>query len=128
VLAQRLVRKLCLSCRAPFTPDPAALKKLNLPADRVGQLYRETGQVMIKDKPQQCPACMGMGFRGRVAVFETMVLDDEARKLIAAGQLDALRAHLRKQRMLWLQEAALARVVEGVTSIGEVQRALAKAE
>lgn len=126
IVALRLVRRLCPTCRMPFTPDPAAVQKLNLPADRVNQLYKESGNVVIKQKPQPCPACHGMAYRGRLAVFEVMVLDDTARKLIADGQLDQLRNHLRKQKMLWLQEAALAKVIDGTTSISEITRALSK--
>ena len=125
VIAQRLIRRLCHTCRTPFTPDPAALKKFNLPS-KVDQLYHASGQVMVKDKPQPCPDCMGLGYRGRTGVFEVMVLDDHARQFIAAGADDKLRAHLRRQKMLWLQEAALAKVVEGTTDIKEVTRALTK--
>ena len=126
IIAPRLVRKLCVTCRVPFKPDPAALAKMNLPADKVQQLYKPGGKIMVKKEEAICPDCQGMGYRGRTAVFEVMILDDDARKLIAQGQLDQLRAHLRKQRMLWLQEAALTRVVEGVTAIAEVGRALTK--
>lgn len=125
VLTQRLVRKLCPTCRVPYTPDADALRKLNLPADKVTQLFRASGKVKVgKDKEKACPTCFGIGYRGRFAVFETMVLDDEARRLVQQNQIETLRAHLRKQRMLYLQEAALARVVEGVTDIKEITRAL----
>lgn len=124
VLSQRLVRKLCTTCRTPYRPDPSALKKLNLPPDRVSQLYRASGQVMVKGKPQPCPACQGLAYRGRMAVFEMMPIDDGAREFIASGDTDRLRAHLRKQRMLWLQETALAKVVEGSVDIKEITRAL----
>jgi len=126
ITAQRLIRRLCQSCRAPFSPDPDALRKMNLPVDRIQQLYKETGQVMGKKEPMECPACRGLGFAGRIAVFEVMALDDTARELIAAAQLDKLRAYLRKRKTMWLQEAALSRVVEGVTSISEIQRCFAK--
>lgn len=126
IISPRLVRKLCTTCRIPFKPDPAALQKMNLPPDKVQQLYKPGGKVMVKKEEQVCNDCQGMGYKGRTGVFEVMVLDDDARKLIAQGQLDQLRAHLRKQRMLWLQEAALTRVVEGVTSIAEIGRALSK--
>ena len=69
-----------------------------------------------------------MGFRGRTGIFEVMELDDEARKLWAAGQVEQFRALLRKKKMLWLQEAALVRVVDGTTSIQEAMRALGKTE
>jgi len=123
VISQRLVRRLCHTCRTPFVPDPAAIKKLNLPG-KVEQLYNASGKVMVKDKPQACPDCMGLGYRGRVGVYEVMLLDDQARKYIANKEDDKLRAHLRRQRMLWLQEAALAKVVAGITDIKEVTRAL----
>jgi type II secretory ATPase GspE/PulE/Tfp pilus assembly ATPase PilB-like protein len=126
VLSQRLVRKLCTTCRVPYRPDPEALRKLNLPADRVAQLYKHSGQVLVKKEMQPCPACLGVAYSGRIGVFEVMVLDDQARALIVAGQLDQLRAYLRKQKMLWLQEAALARVVDGTTSIAEITRVLSK--
>ena len=77
---------------------------------------------MIKEEAKPCPDCLGLGFKGRTGLFEVMVFDDEARQLLAAGHLDPLRSYLRKQKMLWLQEAALMKVVEGETSIGEVTR------
>jgi len=123
VISQRLVRRLCHTCRTPFVPDPAALKKLNLPG-KVEQLFNASGKVMVKDKPLACPDCMGLGYRGRVGVFEVMLLDDKARQYIATKEDDKLRAHLRRHRMVWLQEAALAKVVEGITDIKEVTRAL----
>lgn len=124
VVSQRLIRKLCETCKTAYTPDPAALKKLNLPANRVGDLYHSSGQVVVRDKPMTCPMCHGIGYRGRIGVFEVMILDDTAKQFLAAGDEDQLRAHLRKQKMLYLQEAALAKVVEGITDIKEVTRAL----
>lgn len=123
VMSQRLVRRLCTNCRVAYKPDPQALQRMNLPADKVSQFYKHSGQVMVRDKPQPCPVCQGLGYKGRVAVFEVMVFNDETRDLIAAGQFDQLRATLRRQKMLLLQEAALMKVVAGETSIGEVSQA-----
>jgi len=128
IISQRLVRTLCSTCRVSYKPDPQALRKLNLPSDKVNQLYKQTGQVIVRDKPQTCTDCHGIGYRGRVGVFEIMVLDDDARHLIQAGKLDQLRAYLRKNKMLWLQEAALHKAVEGTTSISEITRAMAQQE
>ncbi len=125
IIAQRLIRKLCLTCRMAYQPDPAILKKLNLPADRVKQLYKHSGQVVVKEQTEPCPDCLGLGYKGRTAIFEVMLLDDAARRFIHEGQLDQARAHLRKNRMLYLQESALTKVVEGVTSISEITRVLA---
>ena len=124
IVAQRLVRKLCTVCRQKYKPDAAALKKLNLPADRIKELYKEGGKVVLKNEPEPCPACHGIGYMGRTAAFEVMVLDDEARKMIKTGQLDALRAHVRRRKTLWLEEAALQKVVAGLTSIREAMRAM----
>ena len=55
-----------------------------------------------------------------------MALDDAARALLAQGKLDPLRHYLRKNRMMWLQEAALSKAVEGITSIQEIMRALSQ--
>jgi type II secretory ATPase GspE/PulE/Tfp pilus assembly ATPase PilB-like protein len=125
IIAQRLVRRLCTTCRQPYQPDAAALKKMNLPADRVKEMYKHSGKVLVRDVEQPCPACLGLGYRGRTAVFEIMALDDQARALIAQNQMEALRTHLRKHKMLWLQEAGLFKAVEGATSIAEVTRVLA---
>ncbi len=124
VISQRLVRKLCTVCRQKYKPDVTALKKLNLPADKIKELYKAGGKVVIKNEPETCPACFGIGYMGRFAAFEVLVLDEEARKLIAAGDLNQLRAHVRRQRTLWLEEAALAKVVNGTTSIAECMRAM----
>lgn len=120
VITQRLVRLLCITCRTPYHPDAAALKKLNLPSDRVGELFRASGNVVLKDKASPCPECAGTGYRGRLGCFELMMVDDAAREFIATEKYDQLRLHLRKQKMLWLQEAALAKVVESVSDIKEV--------
>ncbi len=126
IISQRLVRKLCMVCRVSYQPDKDALRKLNLPPDRVSKLYKHTGQVLVREKPQTCSNCHGLGYRERVGVFEVMVLDDDARALIGAGNLDKLRNHLRRRKMHWLQEAALYKALEGVTSISEITRALGK--
>ncbi|MEM9419407.1 MAG: ATPase, T2SS/T4P/T4SS family [Planctomycetota bacterium] len=125
IVAQRLMRRLCHTCRVPYNPDPEALKKLNLPADKVTELYRSSGKVMVKDKEILCPDCHGLGYRGRIAIYELMLIDEQAARYIAANELDSLRLHLRKQKMLYLQEAALTKVVDGTTDIKEVTRVMA---
>ena len=127
IISQRLVRKLCSTCRIAYKPDPAVLKKLNLPPERVPQLYKSSGKIRVgKDRTDTCPQCFGMGYRGRVGVFETMVLDNTARKILGSGQIDQFRSHLRRGKMLYLQESALLKVVEGMTSISEINRVLKK--
>jgi type II secretory ATPase GspE/PulE/Tfp pilus assembly ATPase PilB-like protein len=122
--AQRLVRTLCPECKQAYKPDAAALKKMNLPANRVNELYKASGKVMVDNDEEPCPKCHGIGYIGRTAVFEVLVIDDEARELIRKSDLNGLRSHLRRQKMLYLQETALAKVVAGQTSIREAMRVL----
>lgn len=122
IVSQRLARRLCLTCRAPYHPDAAAMKKLNIKPGSTTHLYKASGKVVVKEEQSTCQDCHGMGYRGRIGAFEVMPVDKMASTLIAAGEGERLRAHLRKQHMVYLQEAALSKVVEGVTDIKEATR------
>lgn len=122
VIAQRLVRRLCVNCRQPYQPSPDILKKLGLPADRVKQLYKKGGQVLIKNKPEVCPVCNGVGYIGQAGVFEVFPIGEAERALVRAGDLNGLKAELRKRQLPTIQQSALRLAVEGVTSIEEVSR------
>lgn len=124
IISPRLIRKLCPACKQAYQPDAAALKKLNLPADRIRQLYKASGTISVDNKPQPCEMCHGLGYHGLTGVFEVMIIDDQAREHLAQDALVPLRNHLRKNKMLLHQEVALAKVVEGQTSISEVMRVL----
>ena len=122
IVSQRLTRRLCVTCRAPYHPDAAAMKKLNMTKETATNLYKASGKVVVKGEESLCQDCHGLGYRGRIGVFEVMPIDREASSLIASGEGERLKAHLRKQHMVYLQEAALSKVVEGVSDIKEVTR------
>ena len=72
-----------------------------------------------------CQNCQGTGYVGRVGVFELMVVDDSVRKLIAEGaSVNRVKSQCRKNRMYYLQEEALLKVIDGTTSMNEVLRGL----
>ncbi len=121
VIAQKMVRRLCENCRTSFQPTPEMIKKLGLPTD-TKELYRKSGQVLIRDKPHQCEVCGGSGFFGQVGVFEVYPMGDEERALFAANDMTGLRALFRRNRKMSLQTAALQHAREGQTSIEEVVR------
>ncbi len=121
VVSQKLVRKLCSNCRTPFKPTPEQLKKLGLPKD-TKQLFRKSGQVLVKEKPQTCQVCQGAGFFGQLGVFEVHEIDEKQRKLIAQNDLTGLRATFRQKKQQSFQHAALQHVVLGNTSVEEVVR------
>lgn len=121
VVNGRLVRELCPNCRQPYTPNPEQLKKLGLPGD-VKQLYKASGKVQVKNKIENCSVCQGTGYFGQTGVFEVMVLDNKARKLLLANDLQGAYMHCRGNKMIFLQQAGLRRVVEGRTTLEEVAR------
>ncbi|MHC4674389.1 MAG: GspE/PulE family protein [Planctomycetota bacterium] len=127
VVAQRLVRKLCIACRQAYRPDKQLLKKANLPVDKIEHFYRvpPEGLVDSKGNPILCPNCQGNGYFGRTGVYEILFIDEDIRGLIRKGQpINAIRAYARKNNMLYLQEVGLQKVIEGTTSMNEVLRAL----
>jgi type II secretory ATPase GspE/PulE/Tfp pilus assembly ATPase PilB-like protein len=123
---QRLVRKLCEKCKEPYEPNREMLRKFNIPADKVKEFYRSAEPVLDRrGKPKRCPNCQGTGFFGREAIFETVFLTDEIRKMLKqAKSRNDIANIFRHARMLLLQEQAIRKVAAGATSINEVIRAL----
>lgn len=118
ILGQRLVRRLCEDCKQPYKPDPDILKKNNLPPEQVKQFFRPP-----PGGSNQCPTCGGLGYRGRVGVFELLVINDRLRDLIRENpQLSVIKAEARKNGMLYMKEEGLRLVVKGITSMDELLR------
>jgi type IV pilus assembly protein PilB len=106
-----------------YAPTPDMLKKLGVTdAKQVPQLFKKGGQVLIKNKPEVCPVCAGIGYFGCEGVFEVYRFGLEEREMIAQGDLAALRAQLRKRNLMSLQQAALKKALTGLTSVEEVTR------
>jgi type II secretory ATPase GspE/PulE/Tfp pilus assembly ATPase PilB-like protein len=122
VIAQKLLRCLCNNCKVAYQPTPEMLKKLGLPSDKVKQLFKKGGQVLIRNKPEICPACNGVGYEGQTGCFGVFPIGDEERKMIAAENWTGLRTAMRKRSLPTVQQAALRKAVEGITSIEEVSR------
>ncbi|HON90556.1 MAG TPA: ATPase, T2SS/T4P/T4SS family [Sedimentisphaerales bacterium] len=124
---QRLLRKLCETCKQGYAPNKELLKKFNLPADKAKVLYRPGKEIFDKrGKPSMCEECQGTGFIGRTGVFEMIVLDDELKKAVrTVKQLPELGMQFRKAKMLYMQEQALRKVIAGTTAINEMLRVLA---
>jgi type II secretory ATPase GspE/PulE/Tfp pilus assembly ATPase PilB-like protein len=127
VTNQRLMRVLCKDCREAFVPDEATLKKLNLPAEKIERFYRPPSDQKLdrKGKPVLCATCQGTGYVGRVGVFEVMAVDPAVAALIAEGApMNRIKAQCRKNKMYYLQEEGLLKVIDGTTSMNEVLRCL----
>ena len=113
VLAQRLVRLLCPKCKEPYRPPAEFLQKFGIPPEKAQVFYREKG----------CDHCHGTGYRGRTGIYELLVCDNSIRDLLVGRpSIQAIKAASRKNGMRTLQEAGLAKVVAGVTSVNEIAR------
>ena len=115
VVAQRLIRTLCPSCALPTTPTPEALADAELDpvSSATWQFRRSVG----------CGACRGTGYRGRRAIAELLVLNDEIRELIIGrAPIRQLKEAARRGGTFSLRESALDLVRDGVTSLEEANR------
>lgn len=114
IVSQRLVRRLCPACRTPVADAQAHFRNFNLPVDPPAdlQLWGPVG----------CAECRQQGYLGRMAIFETLVIDSDYRPLLPAGNTDQLRALAQEKQMPLLFEDGLRRVYAGETSIEEVFR------
>jgi len=122
VVNGRLLRKLCTNCRVSYPPSGDMLKKLGIPEGKVQQLFKKGGQVLIKNKPEVCPVCQGVGYIGQEGVFEVAMVTPEERAMISQGNLQAVKASFRKRQIPTLQQAAIRKAVDGTTSVEEVMR------
>ncbi|MFH1359590.1 MAG: ATPase, T2SS/T4P/T4SS family [Candidatus Omnitrophota bacterium] len=108
VVGQRLARKLCPKCKEAYEPTGEQLRNIKLKADLI---YRAKG----------CEECNQTGYRGRLAIAEVMLLDDELRKLIASQtSYSQIKDTARKNGMNTLLESGLRKVEAGITSLEEV--------
>jgi len=115
IMAQRLVRKVCKRCAAPYTPTPNELRILNIDAAQAGSATFLKGR--------GCGDCNKTGFRGRMGIFEIFVVDDEARKLIyEKAPASVLRLRAREMGMRTLREDGCRKVLAGLTTPEEVIR------
>jgi type II secretory ATPase GspE/PulE/Tfp pilus assembly ATPase PilB-like protein len=123
VTCQRLIRKLCTNCRVEYPPPADMLQKLGVPAGKApSTIFRKGGRVLVKNKEEVCPLCQGAGYFGQEGVFEVFGIGDEERSLLAKGDLSGLRSALRKKRLPFIQEVAVQKLLQGVTSVEEVVR------
>ncbi len=118
VLAQRLARRLCTSCREPYLPTGPDLQLAGLPWQEgmaMPQLYRATG----------CNKCADTGYRGRLAIHEVMEVDESIERLIAShAATDDIAAAARANGMSTLREDGLAKVLMGRTTLEEIARVI----
>ncbi len=116
ILGQRLVRKLCDECKVAYKPKPELLKQAGLTPDKIEAFYRPP-----TNPESVCPKCGGLGYRGRVGVFELFVISERIRDMIRENRpVTDIKAEARKGGMLYMREEGLRLVVKGITSYEEL--------
>ncbi|MFD0911920.1 GspE/PulE family protein [Methylophilus luteus] len=115
IIAQRLVRSLCPHCAEPFEPDDELLQASGLtPAQTIGMRFKHA---------KGCGHCRGTGYKGRKAVAEVLVLNDELREMIIAREpIRQLKEAAAKNGMRTIREAAVSAAGAGMTSLQEINR------
>ena len=115
IMAQRLVRRICEDCRTEFEPSAEMLMELNMRPRtcRGSKLYYGRG----------CDRCNNTGHRGRMGLFELLIMNDEIRDMISGGvSTDQMRFACKKMGMTTLRESGLRALFQGQTTIEEVVR------
>jgi len=153
VLAQRLVRKLCDQCKTPYTPTAQDLRELGIDLDRAKEKLAELrrvaattvighGNPSILPNPadsgsdvltfyrhDSCEACSNTGYRGRIGIFELMIIDEPVRReILNNSDSKTIQKVAQHQGMRLLREDGARQVVAGVTSVEEVLAATQAAE
>jgi type IV pilus assembly protein PilB len=113
VIAQRLVRRVCVHCKEEYVPTEEQLMELELlPEDVKGRMFV---------RGRGCDHCNNTGYRGRMGIYEIMTLDDEIRDMImASASTNLLRDAARKRGMRTLRQSGMIAIFEGLTTIEEV--------
>jgi len=115
ILAQRLIRKVCMECREPIKVHPQLLIDLGIPPDEVKSfpVYKGKG----------CPLCNNTGYKGRVGLYEVMTLKEEIKELVLSrASTSEVKKEAIRLGMKTLRQSGIAKIKEGVTTIEEVLR------
>ncbi len=117
IVAQRLVRVVCPACKHEIEPAPQVLIDLGVSPKEVADY------IVYQGKGEGCKTCSGTGYKGRLAVFEVMAINEELKEFILSGAsaLEIKREAIR-QGMRTLRQSALEKLKQGVTTIEEVVR------
>lgn len=112
VLAQRLVRKLCAACKQEVTASARECEMLGVPVEKAPTIYHAKG----------CDDCGDMGYRGRLGIYELIIIDEKVREMIYQEATEhAILAHCR-QHYPSIREDGYAKVLAGITTLEEVSR------
>lgn len=115
IVAQRLLRRVCPYCSSVEEVWPDLISEFGL--------TKEQAETAIYRRPVGCEKCFDTGYRGRVAIYETLVPSENVRRILRRGgnEQELINA-IEQEGMIWMHEAAMARALAGETSFAEVRR------
>lgn len=113
IVAQRLVRRVCFHCAAPYTPTPKDLKILGL-QQKFGMWRKGVG----------CQACFNSGYLGREVIVELLDIDETVQEIIYEGSITQLHQYLKNISFSSFRVAAIEKVTSGLTTVEEIMRVL----
>ena len=122
ILAQRLVRLLCVHCRQSYPALPELVEEMRL------RRFSDAGDILLY-KATGCEHCSGTGYRGRAAIMEFLTMTDPLRRMVLKhADATVLQAEAQHQGMETLYEDGLRKAVAGLTTIEEVLRVTTQQE
>lgn len=132
IIAQRLVRRLCPACKVEVTPDPEILGLVKRAVANIhsqDEIEAEKLENMVFVGPKGCAECDGVGYKGRLGLYEVMRMNNEIRRLILtnASTLEIEQAALRNG-MVTLEQIGIIKALKGETSLDEVYRVAKRME
>ena len=116
IVGQRLVRRICPHCSVPHLPTELELRSLNLPPTQANLEGWRRGR--------GCQRCFHSGYLGREAIVELLEIDEAVRRLIYRGDQDDLQRYLQQTGFHSFRSSAIAKVLQGKTTVSEVLRVL----
>jgi type II secretory ATPase GspE/PulE/Tfp pilus assembly ATPase PilB-like protein len=123
VIGQRLVRKVCTSCKEPFTPDAESMERVK---KIISELTPDSGYKAPPEltfvKGRGCDVCGSLGYKGRMGIYEIMVMSPEIEKVILSGQVSEydMQKIAVAQGMVTMVQDGILKALDGITTLEEV--------
>jgi type II secretory ATPase GspE/PulE/Tfp pilus assembly ATPase PilB-like protein len=119
ILGQRIVRKICDSCKMDYVPPAQIIEEMKVVLDK----YYPAGQVIKFYRGKGCDQCGGSGYLGRIGIFETLPISDKIAGLVLQrADSGALEKEAIAEGMITMKQDGYVKVLQGVTTVEEVLR------
>ncbi len=123
IIAQRLVRKICSVCKEKFKPSESYLKTINKMIEKMPEIRKPKNLPQFFYRGKGCLACNKTGYKDRLGIFEIFKVDETIENLILSGStIGAFKKEALKKGMITMEQDGVLKVIDGITTLEEVQR------